>query len=235
MRYIILTVIVASVFVFGFKAGDTPTAQSAAIQQQPQSETNIDFEWAFGALIGADKKLVSVTKDTILKSGEEFKMYVKLHKECFVYVVYYGSKGELALMFPSSIQQFQKDYLVDKNYYIPVGRKWEQLDQNTGPEKFFLVASSERLLDLEAKIGTYLSAEDSKKKTLAEEVVSEVRNVRKRYSTFATIAEKPITIGGNIRAIAEQKEEVRRPDVSTIATKITANNFYSKTITIDHQ
>jgi hypothetical protein len=235
MRYIIFTVIVASVFVFGFKAGDTPTAQSPAIQQQTQGEANIAFEWAFGALIGKEKKLVSITKDTVLKSGEEFKMYVKLHKECFVYVVYYGPNGEVALMFPSNIQQFQKDYLVDKNYYIPVGRKWEQLDQSTGPEKFFLLASTERLLDLEAKIGTYISAEDSKKKALADEVVAEVRNVRKRYTTFATLAEKPITIGGNIRDINEQKEDVRRPDVSTLATKITANNFYSKTITIDHR
>jgi len=30
-------------------------------------------------------------------------------------------------------------------------------------------------------------------------------------------------------------EGARRPDVATIATQISANNFYSKTITIDHQ
>ena len=96
------------------------------------------------------------------------------------------------------------------------------------------MASTERLLDLEVKINNYLSADTSKKQTLASDVVSEIRNVRKHYSTFSTLAEKPVTIGGNIRGMEEVKESLR-PDVANIALHISANNFYSKTITIDHQ
>ena len=69
---------------------------------------------------------------------------------------------------------------------------------------------------------------------MAADIVSLIRSVRKRYSIYATIAEKPLTIGGNIRG-TEKVESARRPDVATIATQISANNFYSKTITIDHQ
>jgi hypothetical protein len=96
------------------------------------------------------------------------------------------------------------------------------------------VGSTERLLDLEVKLGNYFSADPADRKPLAQDVVSEIRGLRKRYTTFATIAEKPLSIGGNIRSIDTVKV-VHRPDVADIATEISANNFYSKTITIDHQ
>ena len=231
MRYIILITILLSAFIVGFKTMNPLPAATPAYQQ---IESNIGFQWAFGALIGKDKELVSITRDTVLISGEEVKMLVKLTKECFVYLVRYGSKGEIELLFPYNVQQFQKDYVTDKNYYIPPGRDWFSLDKNTGKEVFFLLASTERLVDIEAKIGDYQSADSLKKSVLAAGIVSDIRNVRKRYSSFATIAEKPLVIGGNIRAITEVKE-TKRPDVADIATEISAKTFYSKTITIDHQ
>ena len=236
MRYIIYFVFLMCALLLSVQAQDRPAVPSPDPTPVPsQVEPNIAFDWAFGALIGKNKTMVAITKDTSLQSGEEIKLYVKLLKDCFVYVFYYGSKGELSLLFPKNVRQFQTDYQTDKDYYFPVGRAWSKLDENTGPEKFYIVASTERLLDVEAKLGNYLAADASKKKTLADDIISDIRNVRKRYSTFATLAEKPITIGGNIRGTGETVEEARRPDVSTIATKVTATNFFAKTITIDHK
>ncbi|HVN48015.1 MAG TPA: DUF4384 domain-containing protein, partial [Bacteroidota bacterium] len=167
-------------------------------------------------------------------SGEEIKMMVQLKTDCFVYVLYYGANKEVQLLFPYKLRQFQDDYATEKNYYIPAGRTWIELDQNPGKETFFLIASNERLLDIEAKYGDYISADASKKPAAAEALVAEIRAVRKHYATFATLAEKPISIGGNIRG-TEKVEEKQRHDVSEIATEITAKNFYSKTFTIDHQ
>ena len=232
MRYFILFIILFGCFALGFRSSEQPVPIVSILQQ---SEANIGFDWAFGALIGKNKTMVPITHDTTLKSGEEIKMLVKLTKDCYVYCVHYGSKGEVDLLFPRSTSQFQKDYVEDKNYYVPPGRDWSTLDKNTGKEVFFLLASTERLLDLEAKINNYLSAADtSKKQTLASDIVTEIRSVRKHYSTFSTLAEKPVTIGGNIRGMEEVKESLR-PDVANIAIHISANNFYSKTITIDHQ
>jgi hypothetical protein len=234
MRTIILLTVVLSCLVVGFRYGEQPQATVPTVQQNP---SNIGFEWALGVLQvkGDQEHLIPITRDTALKSGDEIKMLVKLTKECFVYVVHQGPKGEIDLLFPYDIAQLQKDYITEKNYYIPKGRDWLKLDKNVGKEIFFVIASTERLLDIEAKIGNYLSADVSKKQTLGDSLVSEIRSVRKRYSTFATIAEKPITIGGNIRALVEEVKSGRHPDVANITTKISANNFYSKTITIDHQ
>jgi hypothetical protein len=231
MRYFIFFVVLLGCFAVGFRFSEQPAPAVPVVQQ---TEPNIGFTWAFGALVGKSQTMVSITHDTTLKSGEEIKILVKLTKDCFVYVVHQDSKGEINLLFPYEIRQFQTDYTVDKNYYVPKGRSWRAFDKNTGKEVFFLLASTERLLDLEVKLGNYFSADTSKKQSMASDIVSEIRSVRKHYSTYATIAEKPLTIGGNIRG-TEKVEGARRPDVATLATQISAKNFYSKTITIDHQ
>jgi len=231
MRSCILLSIFLACFAVGFRFHDQPAREGLLVQQ---NEPNIGFEWAFGALVGKGRIMVPIMRDTVLKSGEEIKMMVKLTKDCYVYVVHQGSEGEIDLLFPYEIRQFQTDYMVDKNYYVPKGRNWSALDKNTGKEIFFLLASAERLIDLEVKLGNYFSADESKKQTLAADIVSEIRSVRKRYSTYATIAEKPLTIGGNIRG-TDKVEGARRPDVAALATQISAKNFFSKTITIDHQ
>jgi len=231
MRYFILFVILLGCFAVGFRFNEQPAPVAPMVQQD---EANIGFNWAFGALVGKSKTMVPITRDTTLKSGEELKIMVKLTKDCFVYVIHQDPKGEVNLLFPYEIRQFQTDYTVDKNYYVPKGRSWRSFDKNTGKEVFFLIASTERLLDLEVKLGNYFSADSSKRQLMAGDIVSEIRSVRKHYATFATLAEKPVTIGGNIRG-TEKVEGARRPDVATIATQISAKNFYSKTITIDHQ
>lgn len=204
------------------------------VRAQQSSTENIAFKWAFGAMVGKDKKFVSVTKDTILKTGDEIKMLVELTKECYIYVVHYGSKGEVDLLFPYSTKQFTEDYETGRNYYIPRGRAWIQLDKNTGKEVFFLVASVDRMIALEGMLAEYQTANAMRKEALSKDIVQEIREVRKRYKSYATLAEKPLTIGGNIRGVAKA-EEARRPDVANIVTQISANNFYSKTFTIEHQ
>jgi hypothetical protein len=234
MRTFTLLVVVISCLFIGLSFAQQQTGAAPAVQQNP---SNIGFEWAFGVLQikGDEEHLVRITRDTTLKSGDEIKLFVKLTKDCFVYVLHQGPSGEIDLLFPYNIQQFQKDYVTEKNYYIPKGREWLKLDKSVGKEVFFILASTERLLDIEAKVGNYISADAASKKTLGDSLVSEIRSVRKRYSTFATIAEKPIAIGGNIRDLIGEVKSGRHPDVANIATEIKANNFFSKTITIDHQ
>lgn len=233
MRTTMVCLFLAGLFLLPAHSKAQSNTPSAAVQQDVP---NIDFLWSFGALIGPDKNLASITHDTTLKSGEEIKMMIQLNKESFVYVVHYDAQGGIDLLFPYELGQFQSDdYILQKNYYIRKGRTWMALDKNPGKEVFFIIASTGRQLDLERKISECLAAtDDAKKQTLADNVVAEIRNLRKQYTSFAAFAEKPIPIGGNIRDI-KNTQETRRIDVADIAIDIIAKNFYSKTITIDHQ
>jgi hypothetical protein len=204
----------------------------AGAQQKP----NVNLEWAFAVLSTSTtgESLIAINRDTTLHSGDQIKMMVRLTSDCFVYVIHEGSSGEISLKFPYDLKQFTTDYKVARNYYIPKGREWFKLDKNTGRETIYVLASAQRLLDLEAILGKYKDADASKKSAVAKDVVAEIRSVRKYYKTFTTVAERPISIGGNVRGLEKAQTEAY-PDVAKIATGISAVNFYSKTVTIDHK
>lgn len=201
-----------------------------------QDKPNVSFEWSFATLSQADKdwNLVPITRDTALQTGDQLKMMVRLKRECFVYVLHEGPEGEISLRFPYGLKQFTSDYKVGVNYYIPKGRAWFKLDSTVGRETIYLLASAERLLDLEALVAKYNDAQASKKPEISKSIVAEIRNVRRYYKTFTTIAERPISIGGNVRGMTKEASS-SFPDVARIATEITAKNFYGKTVTIDHK
>jgi hypothetical protein len=202
--------------------------------QAPDEGENVAFRWGFGAFLKSGK-FVPITRDTTLQSGEELKMVIELVKDCFVYLIYQSSRGDIHQLFPYETSQFlSNDYVKGKNYYIPKGRSWFKLDTNTGRETFYLIAAVQRLPDLELLLSKYQSADNASKPSIASDIVKEIRDVKRRFRTFATLAERPATIGGNIRGVTTQ-EEVKRPDVATIATHISATNFYSKTYSIDHK
>jgi len=90
-------------------------------QAEPNKQDLVCFRWAFGAIVGTDndRRLVAITRDTELKTGDQLKMLVELQKKCFVYLIYRTGKDELHMLFPYKIQQFTSDYKLFKKYYIP--------------------------------------------------------------------------------------------------------------------
>ena len=203
-----------------------------------QGETEkVRFRWAFVALKKGDggEKLVPVTRDMTLKTGDQLKMYLELEKKCFVYVFYHGSQDELQLLFPYDMPMFTTDYGISKKYYIPQGTFWLELDKNTGLEKFLLLGSAQRLNELERLYGEYTAVVDStKKQKLAKQVLDEIRNIKRKHVRLATTPERPVQIAGSIRGIDENKEGMQS-DLSNMAVEVSATDFYSRTFTIDHQ
>jgi hypothetical protein len=207
--------------------GTVVLAPSGRNRAAAPDEANVSFRWAFGALVNPESapKLVPIVQDTTLKTGDQLKMSVELQKPCFVYVIYHGSQGEMRWLFPYNTQQFDSDYRTAKRYDIPPGDAWFRLDAQVGRETFYLLASSQRLSDLEGLLGTYAAASQAEQSQLASNILTEIREVRKRYRQFATLAERPVPIAGNLRG----------PDIGDLAIEITAQNFYSKTFTIEHR
>src|SRR5512142_1619691 len=84
-----------------------------------QGEMNIRFRWAFGALAGGEQKVTSLGEKATLRTGDKLKMMVDLQSRCFVYVFYQNAQGEMAMLFPYTLEQFSKDYATGKRYGIP--------------------------------------------------------------------------------------------------------------------
>lgn len=203
---------------------------------EQKEDKNVCFRWAFGAIVGAENnlKFVSITRDTILKTGDQFKMLVELQKKCFVYVIYHSTQSEVYMLFPYHLQQFSIDYTTAKKYYMPQGDMWFELDENVGRETFYLLASAQRLIKLEALFEKHISAGTVRKQELVKQILTEIRKIKRQHRKFTTIPERPMPIGGSVRGITKD-EKAPLPDIATIAVEISANNFYSRTFTIDHQ
>lgn len=230
---------VKAVFIVAFVVGCFAVfcGSTSAHAQEAKSDQNasVKFQWAFGALKKANgSQFEAITKDTNLKTGDQIKFFLKVNDNCFVYLIYRSSQGELSMLFPPRFKLQHAEYTVAGNHYIPKGDQWFELDEYTGEERFYLLASKKRLMDLEARINDYESADRAKKPALAKTILAEIRSLRKQHLKFKTYAERPVNIIGNLRG-TEKAETAGPQDIAKFAVEISADSFYSRTFTIDHK
>jgi len=189
---------------------------------QASDEDKVGFAWAFEALVaeGNVTKQVPIKEDMKLKTGDQLKMFVELRKPCFVYVIHHGARGEIQRLFPYDIQQFTTDYLTSKIYEIPPHDGWFRINEQAGLETFYLVASAQRLMDLEQLLATYAAAQPAEQPLAATHILTELRNLLKQHRASMKPG-RPVPIAGNMRKGIEGVE-------------ITAPQFYIETFTIEH-
>jgi hypothetical protein len=189
---------------------------------QASDEDKVGFVWAFEALVaeGNVTKQMPIKEDMKLKTGDQLKMFVELRKPCFVYVIHHGAGGEIQRLFPYDIQQFTTDYQTSKIYEIPPNDGWFRINEQAGLETFYLVASAQRLTDLEHLLATYAAAQPAEQPLAATHLLAELRNLLKQHRASMKPG-RPVPIAGNMRKGIEGVE-------------ITAPQLYIETFTIEH-
>jgi len=194
---------------------------------------NISLKWAFGALVGPEnnRKLIRIVEDTTLKTGDQLKMMINKKSECFVYLVYHGSNGDIMSLFPFNSKQLNNN--INKIYYIPKGNAWFTLDENTGNETFHLIASEKRLQNLECLINKYQVSTKEEKSNIGLQIIKEIKSVKRMHKNFTAKVERPIPIAGSIRSSEDQHPNFY--DILPLAVEITATTFYGRTFTIEHK
>jgi hypothetical protein len=208
----------------------------ASISAAHDNDKNVCFCWAFGGIVKGTQGLefISIARDATLKTGDRLKLLIELEKKCFVYVIYRSAQGEVALLFPYELRQFADDYITGKKYYIPQGDRWFELDENKGEETFYLLASAQRLTELEMLLEQYMSAEQSKRPTLGTQILARIRMIKRQHHGLTTAAERPVPIGGCVRGLGKD-DKGSFSDIAAVAVGISADNFFSRTFTIDHR
>ena len=226
----LLKVILLCVLIQGLLAVDGTVPALGA------EDERVGFRWAFGALVERDgeSRLESVTHDASLRSGERFKMMIELQKPCFVYVIHHSAQGQIALLFPYSMTQFETDYRVGRKYSVPEGDAWFELDEHPGKETLYLLAAPERLKELEGLLSRYASAEASAGEELQKQILETIRGLRKQHRELAAPAERPVTIGGTVRELMVP-EAPGRPKLDSIAVDIRSGGTLVRTFTIEHK
>ena len=97
-------------------------------------------------------KEVEVKDGGILRSGDMFRVKFKLKNEAYVYVLSLDSLGNLAMLFPDRDVKGGIKFKPNEVYIIPVKDRWFRLDDNTGRETVYLIASPKAIENIDKKI-----------------------------------------------------------------------------------
>jgi len=209
------------------------------VEKPSISPGTLKFKWALVARIdpqGQNKK-VNIAKNvaekqirtTTVSPGDKIALYVEPFEHTYVYVFLEDSRGNLELIYPTSMDNsvLQTEFEPGTGTYIPGKFEWFEFDENPGTEKFYVVASSRRLKDLETETKSYLEAESDSDKQLAKSnVLDEI------YQTTRFYAARPrrtrlTPIAGTVRGL--------QFDIARLAVEVVSDSFYTETIEIKHE
>lgn len=204
-------------------------------QGGPSDQATLHFLLAVGAQTGkqADSKPVPLEGHAVLTSGDRIKFFIEPMSDGYFYLLHLGPNGDIALLFPSEPQRTHVP--AGRQFYVPEGSMWFELDAASGKEKFFFLASTSRLSQLEslcARLATLKDRADIQSST--QTVLDEISRLSKERKSLAAPAEKPVRIAGKFRA-PSNTDSAALPDITPFAKEIVAHGFYGKTFTIDHR
>ena len=195
----------------------------------------IKFQWAFGALTGPDTnpQLLSIEEKAVLQTGDRMKIFLQPQTDCFVYLFYQSSQGELLALLPA--QGAGSRAAAGARIMIPPGIDWFRLDDVVGTETFYLLVSARPLENLDTLCEQlHAAAARNERETVSGKILSEISRLQKKRRALTAAAERPIRLGGNFRGMLEDTKPVL-PDISQFATEVSASDIYSRTFTIDHR
>ena len=182
----------------------------------------VELRWALGAWETNGEKPSAVTADRQFDTGTKLKFLVEPLSPGSVYLILLDSADEIHVLYRESTTE------VAGRAYVPPGKQRFGLDSHAGRETFFLVASVEPLEELDQLLARYAKAEGPDKGELGDAVVTEIRRLHKAHRKFSRPVETPVMIGGQMRSGSTGSA------IDELAVEISAEQFYGKTITIDH-
>lgn len=166
-------------------------------------------------------------KPATLKTGNRLKLYFKPLTTVYFYLFHLDKEYKITPLFPET---FDTPPQVDKELYIPAGAPDEAKEywitlRDTGPEIFYIIASSTRLEKLELLTTQYHRQEDDQGETLHTQLkrLSFLsRNISQHQTMLQDQLVKLKTIDGVFKG--------RRFKIHTIIVR----DIYVKKITINH-
>ena len=92
---------------------------------------------------------VMVPEGGTLHSKDNIKVFFRTNEDCYVYILSFGSSGVADRLFPNAQVNLSNRIQGHVEYYVPPGEDWFWLDENTGTETMFVVASYKPLSDID--------------------------------------------------------------------------------------
>ncbi len=125
---------VAMVMILGFYMMQVGTDKTPyAIEIMMQGRTKVGFRAG-----QPEYKEFQLDPGGIMNSGDYFRFQATIDNDAFIYVIFQDSSG--------SIHSMEKGYITKgTELFLPDGNRWYHLDDNTGVERLYLLASKKQI------------------------------------------------------------------------------------------
>jgi outer membrane protein OmpA-like peptidoglycan-associated protein len=121
------------------------------LEAKPQGPEAADLSLAFGALrrVGSNAVERIVSGQSVLNSGDRYQIYVRPSTSCHVYIYQKDSRGGGTWIFPCKECGVTNPVQAGTEYWFPRRDLYLRLDDNTGEETIYLMASRLPAADIE--------------------------------------------------------------------------------------
>ncbi len=117
---------------------------------------------------------VLVNEGSVLRSRDNFQVHVESNRPAYVYVLIYDSEGRATQLFP--------DPKIDRPEFIEAGGRaviprrdlWFWLDDETGTETIYVLASEKPMADIKGLLAKMMIADDSGKESASQEIKRQI-------------------------------------------------------------
>jgi CHAT domain-containing protein len=162
-------------------------------------------------VIGQRKELdgsyseIIVREGSVLQSGDHFQVHVETNKRAHVYVLLFDSQGRAKELFPDP--KIEQAGFIEGGQRIAVPEKdlWFWLDENTGTETLYILASEEPLPNVRELLRKMEAADEAGKKRISQEIKNNITIVQRGVGgiTKGKTVTYPLSDGKRIEKVTE--------------------------------
>ena len=118
---------------------------------------------------------VLVNEGSILKSYDNFQVHLETNRPGYVYILIYDSQGRVGQLFPDPKIQ-RPGFISEKEMVaVPARDLWFWLDDQTGTETIYVLASEQPLTDIQGLMTQMEAADDAGKKKISSDIQREIQ------------------------------------------------------------
>ena len=117
---------------------------------------------------------VLVNEGSVLRSRDNFQVHVESNRPTYIYVLIYDSQGRAEQLFPDAKIDHPGIIEAGGKAVIPRRDLWFWLDDETGTETIYVLASEKPMTDVRGLLGKMMATDDSGKKNVSQEIKRQI-------------------------------------------------------------
>jgi len=173
----------------------------AAGRAQGASGAPVSLTWAFVRLEkDGGKTVVDFSAHPIVRAGDRLQVYIEPLTRMHIYLFLFDSSRDLSLLYPPAPRSPPVPGGAGQGWMLPDKEQWFTIDEKTGEEQFFLLASTARLSRLEDLTAAWLK--NPKSADAKARVLDEIKEQRRRHSSLTGQVEKGVPMAGTFQSRA---------------------------------